>query len=67
MYDELNVLKQENWELKKEQDNLIIEQENLKKINDELTENYNILKEKMCRIENSRSYKLYKKIKKICQ
>ena len=60
MYDELNELRYQNNELKNEIDNL-------KVINDKLNVKYNILNERMCRIENSRSYKLYKKIKKICK
>lgn len=58
MYDELN-------ELKNQIDNLKSEKEELKKINNELNEKYNNINERICRIENSKSYKLYKKVKKI--
>lgn len=54
--EEINKLKQQNEELNKQNDEL-------KQQNEELNKKYNLLNERMCRIENSRSYKLYKKIK----
>lgn len=65
MFDELNELRYQNNELKNDIDNLKDNNEKLNKEKDEINNKYNNLNERMSRIENSRSYKLYKKIKKV--
>lgn len=66
MYDEINELKFKNECLIKEKEDLNKKFDSLNVSYDEIRQRYNVLSKRMCRIENSRSYKLYKKIKKIC-
>ena len=65
MYDEINELKYKNENLIKEKEELKKMTEKIKEEKEKLENKCNVYENRIIRIENSKSYKLYKRAKKI--